>query len=175
MTALTWERPYKPLVGGTPGQPARYAAIVDHLIRDRAKGGLTLKGIDLAYYTAYATPGDDLREWVMARLDERIAAADAERLDGGQQNEPHICGGCRGRGCPSCNMLGFVCPTCRGHRFLADGPIGAQNGKVLPCLDCTAAVGPNRREYDAHREAAAIQRYITLRQHGVAVEREVRI
>jgi hypothetical protein len=161
-------RPWRHITqGASPGQPQRFGAIVEHLTRDHERGTLTLKGPDLAYYTAFAKPGDPVRDWVMAQLDSRIAASDARRLIGARAADPHVCQQCLGRGCAACGDVGMVCPTCHGHRWLTDGNPVVHGGRapLTACPGCMAS-GPNGFAYSASIEARTIQRH--LDRHRVA-------
>jgi hypothetical protein len=156
-------RPWKHITQSTgPSQPQRFAAIADHLARDKAQGTLTLKGPDLAYYCAFARPGDPVRDWVLTALDARIAAADAARLNGATSAAPHACPECHGRGCDYCHNLGMVCPQCRGARWLTDGVPTHAQPKITACPSCTVD-RPGGRGYSAALEARAIQRHIDRR------------
>lgn len=168
---------------GTPGQPARYAAIGAHLARDMAAGRLTLKGPDLGYWLNYATPGDELRDWVLAAIDDRIRAADAARdrtLVGrpwrGDGDPPFLCPVCHGDRagagddlrptCLTCEGAGVVCPSCRGARHVIDParPVGHPS-RFMPCADC--AVQERRPDgslavtgVDYDRETHTIRRFV---------------
>jgi len=143
-----------------PGQPERYQAIVAHLQRDHdERRRLTLKGADLGYYCAFAQPGDPLRAWVLARIDERINDAELARHSGGSDAQRHVCMSCYGHGCDACRDVGLVCPTCRGSRWRTDGKPTSNRVALVACPDCTTPT-PTGRAYDPLAEGWAIQRYI---------------
>jgi hypothetical protein len=148
--------------GGTPSQPARYAAITDHLLRDHERDHLTLRGPDLRYWLQYAQPGDPVRDWVTVALDARITAADAARLAGAQADDRHVCQQCAGRGCKACGQIGLTCPTCRGHRWLTDGEPDTYQLALTACPGCMAT-SPIGYTYAPSIEARTIQRFLDRR------------
>jgi len=147
-----------------PAQPERYRAIGEHLTRDREQGRLTLKGPDLAYWLAFARPGDLLRAWVMTALDARIMASTLSRIDERDVMAAHICQHCGGRGvdgdkeaCESCGATGFVCPVCRGARWLTNGRTAPM--KVTACPGCMVN-SPTGYAVSTSIEARTIQTFL---------------
>jgi hypothetical protein len=160
MTTTLGERKIRHATQGAgPSQPQRYAAIGEHLVRDRERGGLTLRGPDLRYWLQFATPGEPLREWVVAAVDARIQAATDARLGGARADDYHVCQQCIGRGCEACGEIGLICPMCRGARWLTDGKPTSNRLHLTACPGCMAGGGTSYHHAPG-MEASAIQRHI---------------